>query len=70
MVAIGIYDDNKTVDFKLKFIFQIIVAKIIVDNGFIIDNLHGFLNIYELSSIYNSLLRSLLLWELLMLLIL
>jgi UDP-GlcNAc:undecaprenyl-phosphate/decaprenyl-phosphate GlcNAc-1-phosphate transferase len=51
MVAIGIYDDNKTVDFKLKFIFQIIVAKIIVDNGFIIDNLHGFLYIYELSNI-------------------
>ena len=51
MVATGIYDDNKTVDFKLKFIFQIIVAKIIVDNGFVIDNLHGFLSIFELSNI-------------------
>ena len=51
MVVLGMYDDNKTVDFKLKFIFQIIVAKIIIDNGFIIDNLHGFLNIYELSNI-------------------
>ena len=51
MAAIGIYDDIKTLDFKLKFIFQIIVAKIIVDNGFIIDNLHGFLNIYELSNV-------------------
>ena len=51
MVAIGIYDDNKTIDFKLKFIFQIIVAKIIVDNGFVIDNLHGFLSIFELSNI-------------------
>ena len=51
MVAIGIYDDNKTVDFKLKFIFQIIVAKIIVDYGFIVDNLHGFIGIYELNYI-------------------
>ena len=51
MVVLGMYDDNKTVDFKLKFIFQIIVAKIIVDNGFIIDNLHGFIGIYELSNI-------------------
>ena len=51
MVVLGMYDDNKTVDFKLKFIFQIIVAKIIVDNGFIIDNLHGFIGIHELSNI-------------------
>ena len=51
MTLLGMYDDNKTVDFKLKFIFQIIVAKIIVDNGFIIDNLHGVLNIYELNNI-------------------
>lgn len=51
MVVLGMYDDNTTVDFKLKFIFQIIVAKIIVDNGFIIDNLHGFIGIYELSHI-------------------
>ena len=51
MTLLGMYDDNKTVDFKLKFIFQIIVAKIIVDNGFIIDNLHGVLNLYELNNI-------------------
>tara|TARA_B100001094_G_C18138053_1_gene776275 strand:+ start:44 stop:973 length:930 start_codon:yes stop_codon:yes gene_type:complete len=51
MTLLGMYDDNKTVDFKLKFIFQIIVAKIIIDNGFIIDNLHGVLNIYELNNI-------------------
>lgn len=52
MTLLGMYDDNKTVDFKLKFIFQIIVAKIIVDNGFMITNLHGFLDIYELTNIH------------------
>jgi UDP-GlcNAc:undecaprenyl-phosphate/decaprenyl-phosphate GlcNAc-1-phosphate transferase len=54
MTVVGTYDDNKTVDFKLKFIFQIIVAKIIVDNGLTIDNLHGFFGIYELSSIISQ----------------
>ena len=43
MLIIGLYDDIYELDFKLKFIFQIIVAKIIIDNGLIIDNLHGIL---------------------------
>ena len=51
MVILGVYDDSKTVNFKLKFIFQIIVAKIIIDNGFVINNLHGFIGIFELNSI-------------------
>tara|TARA_Y100000385_G_C13099686_1_gene643693 strand:- start:2360 stop:3295 length:936 start_codon:yes stop_codon:yes gene_type:complete len=51
LVVIGLYDDINGVDFKLKFIFQIITAKIIIDNGLIIDNLHGFFGIYELGRI-------------------
>ena len=51
LMVVGLYDDINGVDFKLKFIFQIIAAKIIIDNGLIIDNLHGFAGIYELSRI-------------------
>ncbi len=46
---IGIYDDIYTLDFKLKFIFQIIAAKIIIDSGLIVDNFHGILGIYEIN---------------------
>jgi len=55
-MVIGLYDDISGVDFKLKFIFQIIAAKIIIDNGLIIDNLHGFAGIYELNRIIAQLL--------------
>ena len=48
---IGLYDDLNGIDFKLKFIFQIIVAKIIIDNGFVIDNLHGVFGVFEISRI-------------------
>jgi UDP-GlcNAc:undecaprenyl-phosphate/decaprenyl-phosphate GlcNAc-1-phosphate transferase len=51
LMVVGLYDDINGVDFKLKFIFQIIAAKIIIDNGLIIDNLHGFAGIFELSRI-------------------
>lgn len=51
MLVVGLYDDIYKLDFKLKFIFQIIAAKIIIDNGLIIDNLHGVLGIYELNRI-------------------
>ncbi len=51
MLVVGLYDDIYKLDFKLKFIFQIIVAKIIIDNGLIIDNLHGIFGIFELSRI-------------------
>ncbi len=50
-MAVGLYDDLNKLDFKLKFIFQIIAAKIIIDNGLVIDNFHGFAGIYELSRI-------------------
>ena len=39
--VIGLYDDIYNLDFKLKFIFQIIAAKIIIDSGLIVDNFHG-----------------------------
>lgn len=56
LVLVGLYDDINGVDFKLKFIFQIIAAKIIIDNGLIIDNLHGFAGVYEISRILAQLL--------------
>lgn len=55
MLFVGLYDDIYKLDFKLKFIFQIIVAKIIVDNGLIIDNLHGIFGVFELSRILGQL---------------
>ena len=48
LFTVGLYDDIYQVDFKLKFIFQLIVAKILIDQGLIIDNLNGFLGIYEI----------------------
>ena len=44
------------IDFKLKFIFQIIAAKIIIDNGLIIDNLHGVFGIFEINRILAQIL--------------
>ena len=51
LLTVGLYDDIYEVDFKLKFLFQIIIAKILIDSGFIIDNFHGMLGIYELNRI-------------------
>ena len=51
LVVVGLYDDIYNVDFKLKFIFQIIAAKMIIDNGLIIDNFHGILGIFEINRI-------------------
>lgn len=48
LFTIGLYDDLYQVDFKLKFIFQIIIAKILVDQGFFIENLNGFLGLFEI----------------------
>jgi len=52
LLIVGLYDDLYNVDFKLKFLFQIITAKILIDNGLIIDNFHGILGIYELNRIF------------------
>ena len=51
LLVVGLYDDIYEVDFKLKFLFQIITAKILIDSGFIIDNFHGILGINELNRI-------------------
>ena len=52
LFVVGLYDDIYDVDYKLKFIFQIIAAKIIIDNGLILDNLHGFFGVYDLNSMF------------------
>lgn len=56
LVLIGLYDDFNSIGYKLKFLFQIIAAKIIIDNGLIIDNLHGVLGIYEINRAFAHLL--------------
>jgi UDP-N-acetylmuramyl pentapeptide phosphotransferase/UDP-N-acetylglucosamine-1-phosphate transferase len=52
LFIIGFYDDLYKVDFKLKFIFQIIAAKILIDYGYVIDNFHGILGIDDLNRIF------------------
>ena len=47
MFIIGVYDDFYHADFKLKFLLQIIVAKIIIDQGYAITNYHGLFGLYE-----------------------
>ena len=47
MFTVGVYDDFYNADFKLKFLLQIIVAKIIIDQGFVITNYHGLFGLYE-----------------------
>ena len=49
LLVVGLYDDVYQLDFKLKFIFQIIAAKILIDNGLLIDNLHGVFGLFELN---------------------
>ena len=52
MFAIGIYDDFYNIDFKLKFFIQIIVAKILIDQGLLIDDFHGFLGLYKVERVF------------------
>ena len=47
MFIVGVYDDFYSADFKLKFLLQIIVAKIIIDQGYVISNYHGLFGLYE-----------------------
>jgi len=47
MFVIGVYDDLYNTDFKLKFLLQIIVAKILIDQGYVISNYHGLFGLYE-----------------------
>jgi len=48
MFVIGVYDDLYNADFKLKFLLQIIVAKILIDQGYVISNYYGLFGLYEL----------------------
>jgi len=48
MFVVGVYDDFYNADFKLKFFLQIIVAKILIDQGYVITNYHGLFGLYEI----------------------
>ena len=48
MFIIGVYDDFYNADFKLKFLLQIIVAKILIDQGYVISNYYGLFGLYEI----------------------
>ena len=47
MFIVGVYDDLYNADFKLKFLLQIIVAKMLIDQGYVITNYHGLFGLYE-----------------------
>ena len=47
MFFIGFYDDLYNADFKLKFFLQIIVAKILIDQGYVISNYYGLFGLYQ-----------------------
>ena len=47
MFVVGFYDDIYNANFKLKFLLQILVAKILIDQGFIITNYYGLFGINE-----------------------
>lgn len=49
MFIVGVYDDLHNANFKLKFFLQIIVAKILIDQGLVITNYHGLFGLYEVS---------------------
>ena len=51
MFIIGVYDDFYNANFKLKFFIQIIVAKMIIDQGLVIDNFYGVLGFDEIPRI-------------------
>lgn len=46
--VIGVYDDFYDANFKLKFFIQIIIAKLLIDNGFIINSYYGLFGLYEI----------------------
>jgi UDP-N-acetylmuramyl pentapeptide phosphotransferase/UDP-N-acetylglucosamine-1-phosphate transferase len=47
MFIVGVYDDFYKADFKLKFFLQIIVAKILIDQGYVVSNYYGLFGLYE-----------------------
>jgi len=59
MFITGVYDDFYNADFKLKFFIQLIVAKLLIDQGFFVNNLHGLMGIFEISYIISQLITAL-----------
>ncbi len=55
MFIVGVYDDFYNADFKLKFFIQIIVAKMLIDQGLVIDNFYGIFGLEEISRIFSQL---------------
>ena len=55
MFVVGVYDDLYNADFKLKFLLQIIVAKLLIDLGFVISNFHGLFGLYEVPWLFAQL---------------
>jgi UDP-GlcNAc:undecaprenyl-phosphate GlcNAc-1-phosphate transferase len=55
MFIVGVYDDFYNADFKLKFLLQIIVAKILIDQGYVITNYHGLFGLGEVSWLWAQL---------------
>ena len=55
MTFIGVYDDFYDANFKLKFFFQIIVSKLLIDQGFIINDFHGILGLHEIPRLVSQL---------------
>ncbi len=58
LFTIGVYDDLYQADFKIKFLMQLIVAKILIDQGHVITSLYGFLGIYEIPWIIAQLITA------------
>ena len=55
MFVVGVYDDFYNADFKLKFLLQIIGAKILIDQGLVIDDFHGVLGLNEIPRLASQL---------------
>ena len=49
MFVIGVYDDLYNANFKLKFLLQVIVAKILIDQGYVISNYYGLFGLNDVS---------------------
>lgn len=58
LFTIGVYDDLYQADFKIKFLMQLIVAKILIDQGFTISTLYGFIGVYEIPWIFSQLITA------------
>lgn len=55
MFIVGVYDDLYNADFKLKFLLQIVVAKLLIDQGFVIYNFYGLFGLYEIPWLFAQL---------------